>query len=143
MKRLTTYLVSANKHLEAELKKRKEGATKDSNSLFNAKGEIQGEYPPFAASFGAAVLRSGLMPAIFLYGEKSGAGKSKEPLTNLFLAMLQPEGAQPSFDSLLDYALHHRLHDELRLRKQILDVSIAAKLALRSYPVAGKNKVAE
>jgi len=142
MKQLTEYLLRANTHLLAEKAKRAENKTQDTNSLFTAAGEIQGEYPPFAASFGATILRSGLMPAIFLYAEKSGAGKSKIPLTNLFLAMLQPEGADPHFDTLLDYAQHHRLHDELRLRRRILDASIAAKLALRSFPVQGKNKVA-
>jgi CRISPR-associated protein Cmr5 len=138
MKKLIPYLVKADAHLRAEREKRLSNQSSDHNSLFNQKGEIQGEYPPFAASFGAAIIRSGLLPAVFLFAEKSGGGKDKEPLTRLMLEMLKQPG--DSDTRLHEYVLNRQDAEGPRLRQRILDASIAAKLALRTFPVANKTK---
>jgi len=136
MKHLTTYLIKANEHLEKARKKAT--AEKKGIGVFTSEGKVQGEYPPFAASLGATILRSGLLPAIFLYAEQSGAGKSKDPLNELILDMIREEGDESK--SLKEYILKKNRTEPDRLKKQVLDASIAAKLALRTYPVEGKTK---
>lgn len=138
MKHLSKLLKKGNDYLTSELKKREDKMATDHNSLFNSKGEIQGEYPPFAASFGATVIRSGLMPAIFLYAEKSGSGKSKIPLTQLFLELLKEPGDTET--TLKDYVLNRHEVQGNHLKKRLINVSIASKLCLRTFPVADKNK---
>ena len=150
MKHLTPYLQNADEFLREQHKKVIEKDNPDNPSLFNLKGEIEGEYPPFAASFGAAIIRSGLLPAIFLYAEESGGGKSKIPLNKLILYIIEGEIKK---ESLKDYVIQKIYYksdgteqDEktqkvntFHLQKKILNATIAAKLALRTYPVAGKN----
>ena len=152
MKHLKPYLIKANAHLEkAFLERPKEEEKKE--SLFTSKGEILGVYPPFAASFGAAIIRSGLLPAIFLYAEKSGGGTSKAPLMSLILDMVKEESKEAK--DLKKYVMEEIFTDErgneitdkqiihantTKLKKRILDASVAAKLALRTYPVEDKNK---
>lgn len=137
MKHLSKYLQRGNDYLIREEKRRREKKTDDKNSLFNENGEIQPEYPSFAASFGATIIRSKLMPAIFLYAEKSGSGKAKTPLTQLILYMLKDPGDDDY--TLSEYVLTRYKKEGKRLEKRVLDASIAAKLCLRTFPIAKKN----
>lgn len=139
MNRLSKYLAKANAFLISERARRAAQTTNDNNSLFDKNGEVQGEYPAFAASFSAAIIRSGLLPAVFIYTEKSGGGKSKVPLTLLLLDMIKEEGDES--EDLKTYVLNHQAEGP-RLRQRVIDASIAAKLALRTFPVANKNKPA-
>lgn len=139
MQNLTQYLTKADAYLQAERRRRLAGETSDLQSLFNARGEVHGEYPGFAASFGATVLRSGLLPAVFLYAEKQGEGRSRLPLAGLLLHLLRNSDQGPENQSLMAYVLHHRPINEYRLRRRVLDAAIAAKLALRTFPVANKT----
>jgi len=139
MKDLTIYLQRADKYLKDQHTKALASKEKNAESLFNEKGEIYKEYPPYAASFGATVIRSGLLPAVFLYAEKDGKGKNKAPLSELFYHIVD-DGAERANKSLKDHVLEAYEKNPDRIRQQLLDASIAAKLVMRTFTIEEKTE---
>lgn len=138
MNNLSIYLKRANEFLLKEKEETEAGNRKSGESLFNNKGEIIKEYPPFAASFGATVLRSGLLPAVFLYAEKAGQGKNKAPLSELFYHTIADKDEREA-NNLKEHVLNMQQSQPDRIRQQLLDASIAAKLVMRTFVIEEKN----
>ena len=110
-KRIEKYIPDAMKVLKDEFKE----------------GVIPSTYNGYISSFGASIIQSGLLPTLALFEKKDAPTKEdKSKLTKLILKILDD-----TFDgTLLEYALDNNSD---RLKQQILDISIAIKLSIRTF----------
>jgi len=91
-------------------------------------GIIPSAYNGYISSFGASVIQSGLLPTLALFENTNASTKeNKESLTYLILQILTNRDDDIS---LLRYVL---AHNPDMLRDEILDISIAIKLAIRTF----------
>jgi CRISPR-associated protein Cmr5 len=90
-------------------------------------GIISSAYNGYISSFGASIMQSGLLPTLALFEKKDApTKKDKSKLTKLILKILDE-----NFNgTLLEYALEN---NQDILKKQILDISIAIKLSIRTF----------
>lgn len=113
--------------------------------------KVYEEYDGYAASFGAAVITSGLKPALAFYTDvHKDAEKSGKPLARRWrilnaLAAILSENEDWVFNEkntrLLDYLIENQTN-ERAIRPKIIAASIALKLALRNFEHS-KSPVAE
>ena len=93
-------------------------------------GIFPSSYNGYISSFGASIMQSGLKPTLALFENKDANTKeTKQLLTNIILEILAPNNDK---DSLLDYVLNNS-KDEAYIKQQIMDISIAVKLSLRTF----------
>lgn len=93
-------------------------------------GVIPSAYSGYISSFGASVMQSGLKPTLALFENKDAATKEdKEYLTKIILQILDSSSNEIS---LLRYVLGST-KEEQYLKEQILDISIAVKLSIRTF----------
>ena len=92
-------------------------------------GTIPSSYNGYISSFGASVIQSGLLPTIALFeNQNANTQEKKELLTNLILQIL--DNTKTENDTLLEYVLQNGKDS---LKQQILDISIAIKLSIRTF----------
>ena len=93
-------------------------------------GKIPSSYNGYISSFGASVIQSGLLPTLALFENNDASTReNKQKLTELILKVLDNTSNE---DNLLSYVLEHE-SDINRLKQQILDISIALKLSIRTF----------
>jgi CRISPR-associated protein Cmr5 len=91
---------------------------------------IPSAYNGYISSFGASIMQSGLKPTLALFeNENAKTLKKKEILTSVIMEILEPSTNETS---LLKYVINSK-DDETHLKKQILDISIAIKLSIRTF----------
>ncbi len=100
--------------------------------------KIYEEYDGYAASLGAAIMTSELLPALSFYTDvaKPDVNRNNEPLPRrykILQAISAVLGLGNGKTALLDHVLGLDLAQEKALKKEILSASIALKLALRSF----------
>jgi len=94
------------------------------------KGTFPSSYNGYISSFGASIIQSGLKPTLALFENKDSSTKEKkELLTNIILKIIDSNTKE---ESLLHYILQNQ-QNEHYLKQQILDISIAIKLSLRTF----------
>ena len=113
-------------------KKRIEKYIPDAMQVLNEtfeKGVIPSSYNGYISSFGASVIQSGLKPTLALFENKNAnTEEKKQLLTSIILQVLDKDAKETS---LLKYVLHKS--NETYLKQQILDISIAIKLCIRTF----------
>ncbi len=93
-------------------------------------GKFPSSYNGYISSFGASIIQSGLLPTLALFENKDANTKEKKQLlTNLILKILDNNHQE---NTLLQYVLSSK-DDKNYLKKQILDISIAIKLSIRTF----------
>lgn len=98
------------------------------NDIFTD-GTFPSSYNGYISSFGASVIQSGLKPTLALFENKDANTKEKKQLlTSIILKVLAPNY---NGDSLLKYVLNE--NNDYYLKQQIIDISIAVKLSLRTF----------
>lgn len=91
-------------------------------------GVVSSAYNGYISSFGASIMQSGLLPTLALFENTNASTKeNKEYLSYLIVQVLRGDSADVS---LLRYVLDG--NQEL-LKKEILDISIAIKLSIRTF----------
>ncbi len=100
--------------------------------VFNENGKIVKEMPGYISSFGAAVIQSGLLPAVALFSQEGGQGKSKKPLMDA-LARLVNTGQNTT---LLELSIPKE-KDNL-FRTEVTRAAVALKLAMRTFEIDTK-----
>jgi len=91
-------------------------------------GVVPSAYNGYISSFGASIMQSGLLPTLALFENTNASTKeNKEYLSYLIVQVLRGDSADVS---LLRYVLDG--NQEL-LKKEILDISIAIKLSIRTF----------
>ena len=94
--------------------------------------EIDKEYKGYISSFGAAVMQSGLLPAIYFNHQSEGSGKDRKKLMQVIFEVIKLENNIHFNGNLLKYAKQNTV-DLKQLEKQILDAATAVKLVIRTY----------
>ncbi len=90
----------------------------------------------YISAFGAAVIQSGILPAVAFYSAKGGA---EEDRTNVIRAIEYILNRQENFqyndnETLLKYLVEHPAERE-NLTAKIMDAATALKLALRTFEI--------
>ena len=96
-------------------------------------GIIPSAYNGYISSFGASVMQSGLLPTLALFENTNASTKeNKEYLSHLIVNILRDNRDDVS---LLREVLDREGRGESRshLKEQILDISIAIKLSIRTF----------
>ena len=98
--------------------------------------KLQKEYKGYIASLGASIRMSGLIPALAFYSSKENSAKAdRSKVLQWILNVLKQTDAYQELDKhtgLFQYALLKK-EENARLQKDILDVSIALKLCIRTF----------
>ncbi|MBP9076709.1 MAG: hypothetical protein KBG02_07590 [Haliscomenobacter sp.] len=125
-----------NKEIEVKIKPALDAAM----SMLDPVGarKIYEEYDGYAASLGAAIVTSGLLPALSFYTDvaKPDVNKNNQPLPRrykILQAISAVLGLGNGKTALLDHVLSLDQAEENAIKKEILSASIALKLALRSF----------
>lgn len=93
-------------------------------------GTFQSSYNGYISSFGASIIQSGLKPTLALFENKdAGTKEKKQLLTNIILEIIDLKYQE---ESLLHYVLDNEQNEQY-IKQQILDISIAVKLSLRTF----------
>ena len=94
--------------------------------------EIAKEYKGYISSFGAAVMQSGLLPALYFNHQSDNSDKDRKKLMNVIFDVIKI-GYNINFNgNLLKYAKQDNVNLK-QLEKQILDAATAVKLVIRTY----------
>jgi len=95
-----------------------------------AQNKIPMEYNAYISSFGASLIQSGLKATIALFENRNSQTKEdKNRLTKIILKILEENRKE---ESLLKYIIESP-EDEIVLKERIKDISIAIKLAIRTF----------
>jgi CRISPR-associated protein Cmr5 len=91
-------------------------------------GAVPSAYNGYISSFGASIMQSGLLPTLALFENTNASTKeNKEYLSYIIVQVLRGNADDVSL-------LRHVLDgNEQVLKKQILDISIAIKLSIRTF----------
>ncbi|MEA3491493.1 MAG: type III-B CRISPR module-associated protein Cmr5 [Campylobacterota bacterium] len=103
-------------------------------------GVIPSAYNGYISSFGASVMQSGLLPTLALFENTNASTKeNKEYLSYLIVNILRDNRDDVS---LLREVLVREERGESRnhLKEQILDISIAIKLSIRTFKLKKGDK---
>ena len=100
-------------------------------------GEIPSAYNGYISSFGASIMQSGLKPTLALFeNTKANTKETRKPLNEIILKILDDTTDERS---LLRYVLQSK-KDEQYIKEQILDISIAIKLSIRTFKLVDGKK---
>jgi len=95
-------------------------------------GVISSAYSGYIASFGASIIQSGLKPTLAFFENENNEENTKESRVVLNRHILKVLDKNHKDDSLLRYVITYRGNQEL-LKQNIIDISIALKLAIRTF----------
>jgi CRISPR-associated protein Cmr5 len=102
-------------------------------------------YKGYISSMGASIILSGLLPTLAFYNadtENSSSKESRRPLLTILHEMLKERYLLPNQQNLIYYAIalqeQKRNSDLRKLRKDVVDASIAIKLAMRTFHMKEK-----
>ncbi len=110
-----------------------------SDNLLKDKTWVASEYNGYIASMGASIIQAGLLPTIAVFADKgSGAQQDKRQLLKAIHQMLD----EPKGDDLLSHtiSLQNDRNKLRQLKKQIIERSVALKLAIRTFENKKTNK---
>lgn len=95
-------------------------------------GKVPEEFNGYIASFGASIIKSGLLPAVVFYeAEDSGAKEDRKKLMLVILELVK-ENDNYNYDKLSKYIMKKQ-KTEINLKNKIKDAAVAIKLAIRSF----------
>lgn len=113
------------------------GETKDEKTF------VPKVYKGYISSMGASIIQSGIVPTLAFYSDgsreegKSGSEAAKKPVLDVLTLMLRTKDRYSDLEAgkLFEYALNIKANkSRLRLlQKDIVNASIALKLALRTF----------
>ncbi len=96
------------------------------------KKTIPSAYNGYISSFGASIIQSELLPTLALFENENNQDKTKEDKSVLTKNILKVLDSNYPDDSLLRYAIYYNGDREI-LKQDILDISIALKLSIRTF----------
>lgn len=95
--------------------------------------EFAGEYKGYISSFGAAIIQSGLLPAVIFYENSPSSNKDKSKIINAIKQLLtEVAGRQITGDKFSDYIIQNR-SEGTRILADVNKAAVALKLALRIF----------
>ncbi|MEA4926822.1 MAG: type III-B CRISPR module-associated protein Cmr5 [Syntrophomonadaceae bacterium] len=101
-----------------------------------SKGLIPKEFKGYIASFGAAIITNGLLPAIAFYQDQGEAKKKRNSLMKAILYIIDEDGH--NHQSLMVY-VNDRQQDRAEIKDKIMAAAVALKLAMRTFEFTEKE----
>lgn len=99
-------------------------------------GAMPKEYKGYIASFGAAIITNGLLPAIAFYQDQGEAKKERNKLMQAILHIIDEDCCNDK--SLMDY-VNNRPQDRTEIEDEIMAAAVALKLAMRTFEFSDKE----
>jgi len=100
---------------------------------------IPSAYNGYISSFGASIIQSGLLPTLALFENENNQDKTKEDRSVLTQNILKVLDSNYPDNSLLRYTVYHNGNREI-LQNNIIDISIALKLTIRTFKLEKGSK---
>ena len=103
--------------------------------IANEENEVKNEFNGYFSAFGAAIIQSGLKPALAFYANEKTAKERSKILKAIYVLITNEDIKKPDelgADKLLQYVIASSEQEEI-LKDNIIDASIALKLAVRTY----------
>lgn len=101
------------------------------NNMVKA-GEVNSAYKGYISSLGAGIIQSGLLPTLAMY--KGSQVDEKKNTLKAILSVIKSSNNDAIEDDLFNYALN--AVDKNKVKKEIMDASIAIKLAIRTFKLS-------
>ena len=98
-------------------------------SLRKQDGRIPKVYDGYIAAFGPSVITAGLLQTATFYD----GDKKKKKITDLFMRLLGETQEVRANETLSGFLKRKNRSDLKRLKKKILDIAVACKLAVRTF----------
>lgn len=99
--------------------------------IANEKLEVENKFNGYFSSLGAAIVQSGLIPALaFFSNENSEASRERAKILKAIYKLVVVDEGQIPARALLDYAIKS---NDIKLTSKIIDATVALKLATRTY----------
>jgi CRISPR/Cas system CMR-associated protein Cmr5 small subunit len=99
--------------------------------------KLDKEFKGYIASLGPAINMSGLVPAIAFYSSRESSAKAERGrVMQWIFEILKSEKALPGIEkknNMLELALSLDSSGKKKLEKDIMDISIALKLSIRTF----------
>lgn len=114
-------------------------------NMKSSNGGISKVYNGYIASMGASIIQSGLLPTLAFFEEKErdNTKGNKAEISKIILSILNEHNKDKEYkvenNSLLKYVLINKDHIE-SIKKQIIDINIALKLAIRTFELVEPDK---
>ena len=115
------------------------------NLIANKDNKIPKEFNGYISSFGAAIILSGLIPAVVFYSEKGGAVSDRQNLMKAIYAIINETEDYNNINSnsLLDFLMEIK-DDKKKFdyqKEKIMDAATALKLAVRTFDLVDKENL--
>ena len=117
---------------------------KDHLATGEGKLVVPSVYKGYISSMGASIIMSGLLPTLAFYntdGDNSSSEKARRPLLNVLHGLLKDRHEGLDRHGLFEHAIglqEAKRHAALRqLKEEVIQASIAVKLALRTFKMEG------
>ncbi len=117
-----------------------------STALFDSKivddnGEYNSCFKSYISSFGAAVVQSGLLPAVIFFGNIGDTQADKTSVINAIVYILKAtRGLNITDNNLAAYIINNNKYTDNQFLKQVTSAAVALKLALRMYKPLSRNE---
>ncbi len=98
--------------------------------IANEKGEVPSEFNGYFSSFGAAVVQSGLKPALAFFSNEERVKERSKILKAVYKLVTGNQATNAG--ELLDHVIRNADKEE-SLKANIIDAAVALKLAVRTY----------
>jgi CRISPR-associated protein Cmr5 len=137
-------------------------AAKKFITMDNEQLSVPKQFKGYISSFGASVIQSGLMPTLAFYSDAKKAKGDRSLLVPALIDILFRKGIYPTNDEVqkkldvlekdkdkdlkphihifFDWLLENNKENHEKLRKELMDASIALKLALRTFREVDTDK---
>jgi CRISPR-associated protein Cmr5 len=99
------------------------------------KGKVPKIYDGYIAAFGPSVISSGLLQCVKFY---EGDAKRKK-VTQIFYNLLKTERQDCDENSLDAFLEKNKHYADFGIRREILDIAVACKLAVRTFELTNDS----
>ena len=109
------------------------------------KDKVKSQFKGYISSFGAAIIQTGLIPAVAFYSVKAGAEEDRNKVIDAIWEILQ-QNEQASIDPNARNLLHFLVEqyregkDLSAIKSKIMDATTALKLAVRTFQIEKEEK---
>ena len=109
--------------------------------IVNEQGYYSNEFSGYISSFGAAIIQSGLLPAVIFFEAQSEQAVERPKIISAIVCIIN-QGSRSLTTLLSGYILQHRHEPDFEkdLLREITEAAVAIKLVLRMFKKKGKEE---
>ena len=96
--------------------------------------KIPKQFKGYISSFGAAVIQTGLLPAVAFYSVRGSAEEERGRVIEAIFYVLRENDIVANYNNLMQFLVANRQRLDY-FKPKIMDAATALKLALRTFPI--------